>query len=266
MVRIAFLATLLLLTSCQNAPSTAQKNEAVNLMPIESMLDFYAEKHIGLALFQKTISNYPLWYHKDVSRYLAEVGSHVSMYSLRNDISYSFYIVDSKDVFSLGLPSGIVVVSLGLLEHIQTESELACILGLEVAKIEHQYLLRIMNPAKDDFTQNWLKNSEEIANAYALVLTHRFSDENINESDRLGMIYAQHFGYRASDLQVLLTRFYQDQIQRKSKTTYLGQYSESIVAHRQSYGEILVKELEKEQSKFPTRKNRFDSYKPFLTK
>jgi predicted Zn-dependent protease len=67
--------------------------------------------------------------------YLVTVGGDVAKNSRRNNLTYHFRVIDSPQINSFSLPGGYIFVTRGLLDFVQSESELAGVLAHEVAHV-----------------------------------------------------------------------------------------------------------------------------------
>ncbi len=61
----------------------------------------------------------------------------------RSQFTYTFKVVDDKDVNAFSLPGGFIYVNKGLLDYVQSDHELAAVLAHEIAHASHHHLLRL---------------------------------------------------------------------------------------------------------------------------
>ncbi|GBC96758.1 Beta-barrel assembly-enhancing protease [bacterium HR16] len=61
----------------------------------------------------------------------------------RSQFTYTFKVVDDKDVNAFSLPGGFIYVNKGLLDYVQSDHELAAVLAHEIAHAAHHHLLRL---------------------------------------------------------------------------------------------------------------------------
>ena len=79
--------------------------------------------------------------------YVQAVGARVAKQSPRQDISYTFQIVNQPEPNAFALPNGNIYVSRGLLVLANTEDELAGVLGHEVIHVAARHTVRSANVA-----------------------------------------------------------------------------------------------------------------------
>ena len=70
-----------------------------------------------------------------IQQYINNVGQKIAYVSHRQNIEYHFTAVEHESVNALALPGGYIFITRGLLEKLKTESQLASVLGHEVAHV-----------------------------------------------------------------------------------------------------------------------------------
>lgn len=73
------------------------------------------------------------------TRYVIQVGNAIARGAKRRNIVYHFRVIDSPQVNAFALPGGYIFVHRGLLETLRDESQLAAILGHEVAHVDQRH-------------------------------------------------------------------------------------------------------------------------------
>ncbi len=90
----------------------------------------------------------PLVANDDLQRYVNRVGRWVSMQSGRGDLPWEFGVTDSPSINAFAMPGGKVLVTLGLVRKLKSESELAGVLAHEVAHVALKHQLNAIQNAK----------------------------------------------------------------------------------------------------------------------
>jgi predicted Zn-dependent protease len=112
-------------------------------------IDFKSERTIGESLALEGFSRYGLPVEDPaLQKYVNLVGVAVARNSLRPGLPYAFVVVDSPLQNAFSCPGGIIFVSSGLLNTIQDEAQLACILSHEVAHVGHKHALQSIQRAR----------------------------------------------------------------------------------------------------------------------
>jgi beta-barrel assembly-enhancing protease len=73
--------------------------------------------------------------------YLKAVGDGVAAHVRRRGIEYRFHVFTSSEINAFAMPGGQVFVTTGMLEFIESEAELAFILGHEIAHVDQRHAL-----------------------------------------------------------------------------------------------------------------------------
>ncbi len=151
--------------------------------------------------------------------YIAKIGERVAETSRRPRLKYYFKIVNTPVVNAFSLPGGYVYVDRGLLDFIETESELAGVLGHEVG---HVVAYHSMN----DVARRWLvdrvmyegqkagllndQQVRDVLRQYGgpalLFVDRKFSREEEDEADMLGLYNAARAGWDPNGLVAFLKR------------------------------------------------------------
>ena len=160
------------------------------------------EIKLGAKEHQKIIAQYGIYRDKDLQDYVSMVGQRVAAQSSRPHLKYHFTLLDDEIINAFALPGGYVYVTRGMLTHVNSESELAAILGHEVAHVTEKHGLRNQSKAK------LLELAAQIASAvtgtagvYDLggilggVLLKGYSREFELEADAVGARYMAKAGY-----------------------------------------------------------------------
>ena len=93
------------------------------------------EKELGKEEHEKVLSGAAPLEDPALNAYVTEVGERLAAVSHRPNLGYTFTIIDSPDINAFALPGGYVYVNRGLLAYMNSEAELAAVLGHEIAHI-----------------------------------------------------------------------------------------------------------------------------------
>ncbi len=140
---------------------------------------------------------------EELQRYVTGIGERIAGVSHRPGLPWTFTVVDVPAVNAFALPGGYIYVTRGLLAHLGDESELAGVLGHEVAHVtarhaSQQYtrsaggslgvlLASIFVPGVRPFS--------DLASAGIGTLFLKYGRDDELESDRLGVEYASKAGW-----------------------------------------------------------------------
>ena len=100
------------------------------------------EIQIGRAFVAEHEREVKLYTDPVVTNYINDLGQYLVRYSKRNNIPYTFKVVDTKGVNAYAVPGGFIYVHLDLIRAAKTESELAAVLGHEIGHIVGRHSMK----------------------------------------------------------------------------------------------------------------------------
>ena len=197
--RIAVIAVgSLALVSCAQNPVTGGKDFV--LMSEQQEMQMGAEAH------KEVLKAYPALNNPALQAYVDGVGQRLAKESHRPNLEWHFTVVDSADVNAFALPGGYVYVTRGLMAYLNSEAELAGVVGHEIGHVTARHGVRqqsaataaglgavlgsILVPGLGNQAGNTLLQT--LAQAW----TAGYGREHELESDRLGAEYLAKSGYR----------------------------------------------------------------------
>ncbi|MCA1926294.1 MAG: M48 family metallopeptidase [Thiobacillus sp.] len=139
-----------------------------------------------------------------LQRYVNEVGQWVAQHSGRPELSWRFGVLDSDAINAFAAPGGYIFVTRGLYRLLNSEAELAGVLGHEIAHVTQKHHLKLLKQssligALGQAASNKVKDSDPaiqnlIGNG-AEIMARGLDKEAEFEADRIGMVYAARAGY-----------------------------------------------------------------------
>src|SRR5690606_540866 len=106
------------------------------------MMSERQELDLGARYNQEILKQYPRYEDAKLQAYIQRVGERVARSSHRNQLNYVFTLVDSPDVNAFALPGGYIYIHRGLLAYLNSEAELAAVLGPEVGHVTARHSVR----------------------------------------------------------------------------------------------------------------------------
>lgn len=110
--------TFLLCISPQIA--IAQENE-------EEKFGFYSDRML--------LSNFTILFDKALSKRISQIGERIARVSSRPDIKYAFRIINDPSVNAYSAAGGMIYITTGLLDFIESADELAAVIAHEIAHV-----------------------------------------------------------------------------------------------------------------------------------
>lgn len=125
--RLLFPCLLLVLAACVRNPVTGRRQL--------SLVSTQDEIEIGKQAAQDARQSIGLLSHPAAQEYVARVGGSLAAKSERPDLPWSFQVLDDPTVNAFALPGGPIFVTRGILTHLNSEAELAAVLGHEIGHV-----------------------------------------------------------------------------------------------------------------------------------
>ena len=150
----------------------------------------------------KIVAQFGVYRDKELTAYFERVGNRVAKESSRPDLKYHFTILNDDTVNAFAVPGGFVYITRGLLMHLNSESELAAVLGHEIAHITEKHALRSQGRGKllgaatiVTAILTGTPGVQQIGNLFSDVLLKGYSREFELEADEVGALYMAKAGY-----------------------------------------------------------------------
>lgn len=146
----------------------------------------------------------PLVKDAELQRYVNSVGRWVASQSERADLPWRFGVIESNDLNAFSAPGGYVLITKGLYRKLENESQLAGVLGHEIAHIVKKHQLKVLQKQQllsmgASFLGGKLgKYNTSIQKAIgsgAEISARRLDKEAEYEADGMGMVLSIRAGY-----------------------------------------------------------------------
>jgi predicted Zn-dependent protease len=82
-----------------------------------------------------------------LTNWVSGVGANLAKYRAREDITYSFRIINSDEINAFALPGGFVHVDMGLLNTVSSDDELAAVMAHEMGHVERRHAVTLEEKA-----------------------------------------------------------------------------------------------------------------------
>jgi len=124
---LILLCATLLAAGCMVHPLTLERE--FNVVSESKELD------IGRGAHPQIVQQFGYYYNQRLQNYVESVGKKLVHVCRRQDIEYHFTVLDTEMENAFALPGGYVYITRGLLALINSEAELACVLGHEIGHV-----------------------------------------------------------------------------------------------------------------------------------
>ena len=170
-----------------------------------STISLQQEVNLGRQINQELISQRKVKIYNDpaINRYINTIGQKLARNSSRTDIPYTFQVVDDKSINAFATMGGFVYVNTGLIATAENESELASVIGHEIAHVAARHSVKQMR--EQAISQGVLSvagldrnTAVQLGVELAFNLPHSRGDEL--EADELGLANLKKAGYATSGM------------------------------------------------------------------
>ena len=168
------------------------------------------EKKLGKEFFEKLEKSDVLIHNQKINMYINELGNKVLSHSQKAPFDYRFSVIKSSAINAFATPGGYVYVNRGLINRVETESELSAVLAHEIAHVNARHIASSIEKSQKVgiatlaaiLAGAFLGGGGDLSAAVmsfslatATSLTLKYSREHEEEADRLGMYYLVSAGY-----------------------------------------------------------------------
>jgi predicted Zn-dependent protease len=193
-LRLLPVAAVLALGGCATNPVTGGHD--VVLMSEAQEIELGKQQH------PQVLQQYGRYEDEAVQSYVNDLGQRIAAKSHRPNLQYTFTVLDSEDVNAFALPGGYVYITRGIMTYLNSEAELAGVLGHEVGHVTARHSVRQQTGATaagiGATIVGVLTGSGDLANiagAAGSALISGYGRDMELEADGLGAEYLNRLGY-----------------------------------------------------------------------
>ena len=200
MLRPAVLIVLLLATGthgCTTNPVSGKKQP--------SLMSEEREIATGRKFDPKIRKQYGVYDDPELQAYVTRIGKKLAAQSHRPNLVYRFTVLDSPEVNAFALPGGYIYITRGLMVYLNSEAELAAVLGHEIGHVTAKHAVRqytTATAANIGYTVGALfipelanQNAANLFNILGSALISGYGRKHELEADGLGAEYLARAGY-----------------------------------------------------------------------
>lgn len=190
-----FLLLSLLFVSCTTNPVTGKKE--IRIFDDKDEIEFGKEVH------KSVVNEYGLYKNPQAQALVENIGRKIISNAERK-LPYSFTLLNTDMVNAFAAPGGYIFVTKGLLEYVENEDELACVLGHELAHItlrhsmkalEKQYGYEIVFNIISALSEKDLSAIKQYTDTITGLMLLGYGRDNEFDADFHGIRYAKLAGY-----------------------------------------------------------------------
>ena len=133
-VPLFFLLLFLLTCSCAINPVSGKRDFV--------LMSESKEIAMGRDYHPEILKQFGKYDDSSLQGYVTKVGQRLAVTSHRSDLVYRFTVLDSTQINAFALPGGYIYITRGLLSYLNTEDELAAVLGHEIGHVTARHGVR----------------------------------------------------------------------------------------------------------------------------
>jgi predicted Zn-dependent protease len=199
MKRLTMIASLSALVapvgSCSTNPATGK--------PSFTLISEQQEIAMGKEAAADVVKTIGLYPDERAQRYVAELGAKLAARSERPTLPWTFQVVDDPVVNAFALPGGHIFVTRGLLAHMESEAQLATVMGHEIGHVTARHSVQMISKqqvaqlglAVGMIFSDTLRQFGEVGMAGLSLLFLKYSRDAERQADDLGFRYSVRAGY-----------------------------------------------------------------------
>ena len=189
------LAALLPAAGCAINPATGQRQL--------SLIGESQEVAMGKEADGAIVAQMGLYGDDELQDYVQGVGSRMAAVSERPQLDWTFRVVDDGSVNAFALPGGYIYITRGILAHLNSEAELASVVGHEIGHVTARHSVNQMSKAQlaqvglgvGMVLSPELAQFGQYAEMGLGLMFLKFSRDDERQSDDLGLRYMVKAGY-----------------------------------------------------------------------
>lgn len=188
---------LTLLEGCAQNPVTGNTDFV--------MMSEGQELALGRQADEQVKKQYQVYPSKPLQDYVNAVGQKIARKSHRPDLQYHFTVLDSSEINAFALPGGYVYITRGIMAYLNSEAELAAVLGHEIGHVTSRHGVRQQSAAQATnigltiasiFVPNInTMGGQNLSNLVGGALLSGYGREHELEADHLGAEYLARSEY-----------------------------------------------------------------------
>ncbi len=191
------ISTTLALTACSTNPVSGKKD--FSLISKDQEVQMGKQAHQDILKKQRPYNNARL------QSYVNSIGQQLASKSHRSNIPYTFTVLDDPSVNAFALPGGYVYVTTGLMAYLNSEGELAGVLGHEIGHVTARHGVQqasagVAASILVDLITKKAGGNSKLLNQLGSAMLSGYGRKHELQADRLGAEYLAGVGYSPTNM------------------------------------------------------------------
>jgi predicted Zn-dependent protease len=166
------------------------------------MMSEEEEIKIGNEVARQVMRQYRRYDNEELQDYVQTIGKKLAALGERPNLEYTFTVLDTEDVNAFAVPGGHIFVARGLLAYLNSEAELAAVLGHEIGHVTARHAARQQSTAaiadilgKVAAMASGVQGANILTGFLGNVFVRGYGRDMELEADELGAVYMADAGY-----------------------------------------------------------------------
>ncbi len=191
------ISTTLALTACSTNPVSGKKDF--------SLISKDQEVQMGKKAHQDILKKQRPYNNARLQSYVNSIGQQLASKSHRSNIPYTFTVLDDPSVNAFALPGGYVYVTTGLMAYLNSEGELAGVLGHEIGHVTARHGVQQASAGMAasvlvDLITKKAGGNSKMLNQLGTAMLSGYGRKHELQADRLGAEYLAGVGYSPTNM------------------------------------------------------------------
>ena len=191
---------LALLSDCATNPVTGRREF--------SLVSTAQEAQMGKEGYGAVLAEYGSYEDSTLQRYVSGIGMKLAKVSHLPDLDWHFTVIDDPTVNAFAMPGGYIYITRGILAHLNSEAQLAGVLGHEIAHVTHRHSAAQLSRQQiagiglgvASVLSSTVARYGQVAQQALGLMFLKYSREHENEADHSGVDYAVKAGYDPNEI------------------------------------------------------------------
>ena len=197
LINSLIVTALINLSACSVNPVTGKKE--FSLVSKDQELAMGAQGH------KSVLKKYKRYNDSALQAYVNNLGQALAKKSHRNNIKYTFTVLDDPSVNAFALPGGFIYVTTGILGYLNSEGELAGVLGHEIGHVTarhgaRQQSMGVAGAILGEIIASKTKTDRKSINQLSSAILSGYGREHELQADKLGAEYLARVGYATKNM------------------------------------------------------------------
>jgi len=165
------------------------------------------EVSAGKKYHKDILKQYDVYDNAELQDYVNGIGQELAKISHRKNLKFQFTVLDSPEVNAFALPGGYIYITRGIMAYLNSEAELAGVIGHEIGHVTARHSVRQQSASQVTGLLGGILNvatgqdpNQGLFSQLGYALTQGYGRDHELEADRLGAQYLARVGYAPDNM------------------------------------------------------------------